>query len=793
MLVFALLAGLWCGAPPSDAEAAPAEIASAPTAARARLRGRVRERGPERSPVSGAVVMVVAAPPDVRPGKPAEQPLDPDAVEWMLRAESDADGRFEWPDVPAGKLRVIVVAGGYIRLEQWAALDPDGGEIELWLEPEHDGSYRTEVVTQRSGSPYEVPPLRTLSGERARGYPGSGDDPTLAVLNLPGVARSPGGLGLLSFRGGDPNEIGVYVDGHPVPRAFHVLPIAGVVSPPLVEQIAIDPGNYASAYGGYGGGLVRIDSRRGGRDRVHGRAHLDLFDVGAAMDGPVGDGSVSLGIRRSHAGDLLRLLPLEQLTAPNYWDYLGRFEHPLGRGHTLGLRALGAGDRLLLDEYFDFRSSFHRFDLEHRFANERWQVLFSPSLRLDQVGLETGPDVRRDAKVYSIRASARWQRFDWFALDFGADLLVEHWHRQQRTLEAVTEDGTPIFEDEVDHTFGDTVRFGAWLGMPLFLRDYSLIPSLRVNVFGFGAGPLVRVDPRLSFRGPLAGPVRMSAAIGLYGVPVVGGREQTSPGFFAQGGDFAGGVADIPEYLLLYFDPNIAGEATGEAVSTTHVLHGSAGIEADLPGAFQLHALGFWRSAAAVDFDESVIVDDSPLRDVGRRHAAGLELMLRRSATLGAGKVIDGWIGYTLLMARVEETRNDWLPAIFDQRHNLVVLLGFALPRNVRVGARFRLGSGNPERPITGRETVPDAIGGFTYRPIRGPRGTSYQPLFHQLDIRVDKRWVLRRTSVTAYFDVQNVYNRMYPEIWIYSPSWTERQAGLGLPIYPSVGVEVGF
>lgn len=792
-----LAAGLSCLAP-AVSQAAPPEQPGAPsstsTSTTATLRGRVRERGPERSPVSGAVVMLVAAPDDVRPGKPAEQPLDPDTITWMLRAETDGEGQFELPDVPIGKLRVIVVAGGYLRLEQWAALARDDGELELWLEPERDGSYRTEVVVERRGAAFELPAQRTLSGAAARGYPGSGDDPMLGALNLPGVARTPAGLGMLSFRGGDPNEVGVYVDGHPVPRAFHVLPIASVVSPPLVDQISIDPGNYSTAFGGFGGGLVRIDSRQGGREGIHGRAHVDLFDIGATLDGPVGKGSAVVGVRRSHVGDLLRLVDLPDVTAPNFWDYLARFDHPVGRGHALGVRALGAGDRLLLHEFFDFRASFHRFDLDYRFANEHWKILVSPSLRLDRVALESYGEVNRVAQVYSARATARWQRFEWFALELGADAVVERWRRREK-LPSLVENGQVVIDGEVVGSSGDAVRFGAWLGMPLYLRDYSVIPSLRLNVFGYGAGSLVRVDPRVNLRGPLAGPVRVLAGIGLYGVPVVGGREPPSQGYLTQGGDFLGGVADIPEYLLSYFDPNVDGEAVGSWVRTTHVIQASMGFEATLPWALELHALGFYRGSGTVRFevDEDELVDGEPAPDdVGRRRAAGLELMLRRSAPVG-GAVVDGWIGYTLLMARVEGARDDWQAAVFDQRHNFVALLGFTLPRNFRVGLRFRLGSGNPERPITGRETVQDTAGTFTYRPIRGPRGASYQALFHQLDIRLDKRWMLRRTSVGAYIDVQNVYNHTYPEIWIYSSDWSYRQAAVGLPIYPSIGVEVTY
>src|SRR5690606_10541596 len=153
----------------------------------------------------------------------------------------------------------------------------------------------------------------------------------------------------------------------------------------------------------------------------------------------------------------------------------------------------------------------------------------------------------------------------------------------------------------------------------------------------------------------------------------------------------------------------------------------------------------------------------------------------------------DGWLGYTLLWARVDDPELGWLPAVFDQRHNFVALLSVALPRGFRVGARFRLGSGNPETPVTGVELVPLEEGQLGYRPLRGPRGASPQPLCHPLDVRHDSSWTLRRATVGAYLDVQNVYNHVYAEIWIYSADWSARRSAIGLPIYPSAGVSVGY
>ena len=141
--------------------------------------------------------------------------------------------------------------------------------------------------------------------------------------------------------------------------------------------------------------------------------------------------------------------------------------------------------------------------------------------------------------------------------------------------------------------------------------------------------------------------------------------------------------------------------------------------------------------------------------------------------------------------AKIEDSPGQWLPAVFDQRHNLVALLSANLPRRFRFGLRFRVVSGNPETPVLGGEINVNG-GDWIYTPIRGVRGTTYQPVFHQLDLRLDKRWTLDRTSVTAYLDVQNVYNHIYPEVWIYTATGATASL-IGLPIYPSLGVQVDF
>src|SRR5690606_35622895 len=207
--------------------------------------------------------------------------------------------------VPVGKVRVVVVAGGYQRLEMWSEVEAsaDGTVINFYLRPERSGDYRTEVSSERER--VATKPTHVLDAQQARHYAGGGDDPVLVALNLPGAARTPGGFGRMSLRGGNPNETGVYHDGHPVPRALHVLPIASVLSPPLTDRVELNPGNYGPGYGSFSAGLVEIYSSAGRGDAVHGETHVDLFDLGTTLESLVGAGSLHFGFRRSHVDAVL--------------------------------------------------------------------------------------------------------------------------------------------------------------------------------------------------------------------------------------------------------------------------------------------------------------------------------------------------------------------------------------------------------------------------------------------------------------------------------------------------------
>jgi hypothetical protein len=65
--------------------------------------------------------------------------------------------------------------------------------------------------------------------------------------------------------------------------------------------------------------------------------------------------------------------------------------------------------------------------------------------------------------------------------------------------------------------------------------------------------------------------------------------------------------------------------------------------------------------------------------------------------------------------------------------------------------------------------------------------------MFHQLDLRVDKRFVWKRLMLNLYVDVQNVYNQQNTEFVQYAYDYSSLQPIASLPIIPSLGIKLEF
>lgn len=199
--------------------------------------------------------------------------------------------------------------------------------------------------------------------------------------------------------------------------------------------------------------------------------------------------------------------------------------------------------------------------------------------------------------------------------------------------------------------------------------------------------------------------------------------------------------------------------------------------------------------------------------------AYGLELKLEKR-NIEAGDKISGWISYALAYTnRIEQGYK--LPFRFDQRHTLNLVLNYEVNDWMRVGARFRYGSGFPitkpkgikPRIImqdTDLDGVPETPELFTRQdPESGREEVVYnvdfggienrysgrKPDYHRLDIRVSFFADYFDLDWTFYLDIINIYNNANVVGYDYYVEDLELKSEKTtmLPIFPTLGFRVAF
>jgi hypothetical protein len=99
--------------------------------------------------------------------------------------------------------------------------------------------------------------------------------------------------------------------------------------------------------------------------------------------------------------------------------------------------------------------------------------------------------------------------------------------------------------------------------------------------------------------------------------------------------------------------------------------------------------------------------------------------------------------------------------------------------------------TGNPTTPLVGG--IRDTYSQY-YQGVSGEINSVRLPDFHQLDLRVDKTFLLRKFRIGLYLEVQNIYNRKNAESLIYGGRQLFQQGRVvGLPIFPNLGLRFDY
>jgi hypothetical protein len=131
-----------------------------------------------------------------------------------------------------------------------------------------------------------------------------------------------------------------------------------------------------------------------------------------------------------------------------------------------------------------------------------------------------------------------------------------------------------------------------------------------------------------------------------------------------------------------------------------------------------------------------------------------VEFLLQQKLT----KRFFGLLSYTFFRSEFTGTAGSFAPANWDNQHLLSVTAGYKFRKQWELGLKFRYQGSAPyspyDMPVSQLNYLTLGTGIFNYGQVNTLRLTA----FHAADIRIDKKWNFRKTSLDLFLDIQNVY-----------------------------------
>jgi hypothetical protein len=332
--------------------------------------------------------------------------------------------------------------------------------------------------------------------------------------------------------------------------------------------------------------------------------------------------------------------------------------------------------------------------------------------------------------------------------------------------------GQPPGEDTATDTWSaGVIDVAPYLTANIEVGALSVSPGLRMDGFLLQTSrqtPRVGETPSIGFE-QLQGKAE----------PRIAARLRLSPRLSALGAAGVYSQGPDPADLSAVFGNPKLGPATAD--------HASIGQSLRITSMLSMETIAFykWMSGLAVRNPSPTPALAQALLQDGVGRAYGIQALLRQWPWHG----FFGWIAYTISRSeRRDAPGTSWRLFDYDQPHVLTVV-GSKELQAWTIGMRFRFARGLPRTPVNGAfyDTKDDL-----YEPIFGPQNSIRLPDFWQLDLRVDRSFLLGETArVLVYIEGLNVTNRANGEEYIYNVDYTRRGTITGVPAIAVIGARV--
>ena len=693
-----------------------------------------------------------------------------------LGAVTDASGNFQIKELNPDYYTLVTSFIGYtpaivqdILVKESAVYDV--GTLQL---KESAVSLNEVVITPGSFSVMGSIPLsqQTIT-EKDIKYMSYSEDVSRAVSRLPGVASNDYSS-KFTVRGGETDEVLITLDGMELYEPFHQRDFVGglfsVVDIEAVSGLELLTGGFSADYGNKQSAVFNMTTKEARESRPHGIIGLSVVNAGIFLNGKTKNEKTSylISARRGMLDQSLKILG-ETENVPVYYDGLARITHKFNNKHSLSFHLLTAGDKTqvrdITEEAYDIHdtkyfsgyswitlSSIYNSKLSSR------SIVYAANINQERNGntkkyeysdkMEFKLTDNRDYTYYGIKQDWKWITGNWIILKSGFDF---------RASEA-TYDYSLNLNDIRVNAEGEVGPYSisrTYEGKPTGTQIGIYVSTKLMPLKGFYLEPGLRYD-QVSWTGDKNWSPRLSAAYSLSKKTTL----RAAWGYYYQ------------SQYINNLEVNFGVNSFYEAELAKHYVLGiehqtNSGLNIRIEGYYKdisLPTVSYQNVRDAFEVFPEVRSDLAKLYLSGAR-AKGIELFVKYDM----GKKFSYWFSYSLAKAEENvdsiqfdgllEHRTGWLRRISNQNHTINADVIYRPKKSWVINLSWQFWNDWPLTTYHYEFTYLENGDLHFYPNHHGFRDDSYTP-YHRMDLRVNKRFQLRKGFLNAYIHIINLYNR---------------------------------
>ncbi len=696
-------------------------------------------------------------------------------VNTTIGVVTDNDGKFAFSNLEPGFVSLEVSFMGYKTLQTQAILLTQNKtsymEVELEVADNliADFVVRPSSFTKREEAPIS---MQSIGVDEIESNPGSNRDISRVIQSFPGVGSTPAFRNDIIIRGGGPAENRFYLDGIEIPILNHFStqgasggPV-GIINADFIRNVDFYASSFPAARYNALSGVFDFRQKNGNLDKLAVQLALGASETSLTLDGPAGKKTnYIVSVRRSYLQFLFAAIGLPFL--PTFNDYQVRVRSNIDKKNQLTVISIGSLDNLKLNTEIENPEPGQEYLVNSLPVNNQWSYtigveykhffdkgfhtfVLSRNMLDNQVYKHIDNDENKAKQLdYNSSEAENKFRYEYHLRSNGvkyvlsANLEYAKYYNKSRQRIVLFD---KIMELDYQSSF-DMLKYGASAQASKYFFNKKLQSSLGVridanNYNSESSNPLNQLSPRLSLSYSLNSKNKINASAGRYFQQAA----YTSLGFKNNEGVMLN--KNTAKYIGLnqynFGFEHLANSNVLFSVEAFYKQYFNYPIDISTGSSLANQGAGYSiYGASALDF-------------TGKGKAYGVEFLNRLNY-----KSFTMLTSYTFFRSLFSDFAGFYIPSAWDSKHLLTVTASKSLKKHWQIGIKWRYVGSLPYTPydiqLSSNKEVWFINRGpyLNYYKLNSER---FKP-FHQLDLRIDKKFFFKSWSLILYLDIQNVYN----------------------------------